>query len=182
MGSEEKTRVMVRVPDNVCRVMDTLAGHTHVSRPDVVIDACRRFYAALCQREADILDLLDERHVAKDVALAFYREEIAGFVAPFRSDYDASLGKTKDQVSILVVFPNVLLSKMNAAIGRIGTVKNHQEFIKIALMYMFSWERESMRHEQRMAEFVSSADIRKEVEKLRDLLNDGQNRADKKTR
>ena len=51
MGSEEKTRVMVRVPDNVCRVMDTLAGHTHVSRPDVVIDACRQFYAALCQRE-----------------------------------------------------------------------------------------------------------------------------------
>ncbi len=76
----------------------------------------------------------------------------------------------------MVVFPNVLLSKMNVAIGRIGTMKNHQEFIKIALMYMFSWEKESMRHEQRMADFVSSEDIKREVEKLRDLLNDGQGR------
>jgi len=174
MGEEEKTRVMIRVPDNLCKTIDAFAGYSHASRPDVVIDACRKFYVAICTREMTILQAVEEREVAKEVALAVYYEEMGSYIKGFRDNYEASAKKGKDNVSILVIFPSILFEQISRVIVRTKQFKNHQDFIKTALSFFFSSEIELGRHETKIEEFLKAADITDEVNKIREMIRQGE--------
>ena len=170
MIDESRTRIMVRVPDNICKVIDVSAGYTHASRPDVVIDACRKFYTALCLKEMTIIQAVEESKVQKEIALAAYYEEMESFIGSLRNDYEASIKKGKEMVSILVIFPYILFEQVNRIIGRTKQFKNHQDFIKIALMYFFSVEHQLREHEDQMDRFLESDDIQDKVEELRKAI------------
>lgn len=170
MTEDSKTRIMIRVPDNICKVVDTFAGHTHTSRPDVVIDACRKFYTTLCLKEMTIIQAVEERDVPKEVALAAYYEEMESFIGSLRNDYEASSKKGTEAISILVIFPYILFEEVNRIIGRTKQFRNHQDFIKIALMYFFSVEHQLREHEREIDKFLESDDIQDEVEKLRKVI------------
>jgi len=174
MGEEEKTRIMIRVPDNICKSIDAFAGYSHASRPDVVIDACRKFYVAICTREIAILQAVEERKVVKEVALAVYYEEMESYIKEFRDNYEASAKKGKDTVSILVIFPFILLEQINRVIERTKQFKNHHEYIKTALNFFFSGEVELSRHETKIEEFLKADDIKEEVSKIREILRKGE--------
>lgn len=170
MGEEAKTRIMIRVTDNMCRSMDAFAGNTHVSRPDVVVDACRKFYTDVCVREAFILEAIEERKVSRDVGQAVYYEEMESYIKSLREDYEATVKMGKESISILVVFPYMLLEQMNRVIARTKQFKNHQDFIKIALIYFFGSQRDILRHERKIEEFLKSEDIQEEVNKIREAI------------
>ena len=174
MGEEEKTRVMIRVPDNICRSIDAFAGYSHASRPDVVIDACRKFYVAICTREIAILQAVEEGKVVKEVALAVYYKEMESFIKEFRDNYEASAKKGKDTVSILVIFPFILLEQINRVIVRTKQFKNHQEYIKTALNFFFSGEVELGRHEENIEKFLKADDISEEVNRIREMIRQGE--------
>ncbi|WII07796.1 hypothetical protein PED39_00980 [Methanomassiliicoccales archaeon LGM-RCC1] len=170
MGEEAKTRIMIRVTDNMCRSMDAFAGSTHASRPDVVVDACRKFYTEICTREMLILDAVEERKVSREVGQAVYYEELESYIETIREDYEATAKMGRDSISILVVFPYMLLEQMNRVIERTRQFKNHQDFIKIALMYFFASQRDILCHEKKIEDFLKSSDIKGEVDRIREMI------------
>lgn len=176
---------MIRVPDNVCKVIDTFAGHTHSSRPDVVIDACRQFYVAICSKEAAVMDAADRSAASKEAARTFYNEEVRAFIKEYRDDYEASLEKSNGNISILVVFPVVLLEKINRIVTRTKQFRNHQDYFRVSLAYLFVSERALMAHEDRMDAFFGPCDIEDEMNRMRELMRgsgDSARRGDDKWR
>ncbi|MBQ7702265.1 MAG: hypothetical protein IJT54_07685 [Candidatus Methanomethylophilaceae archaeon] len=167
---EDRVRVMFRIPDNICRSIDAYAGYSHASRPDVIIDACRQFRLAIFLSEKTLLDALDEQDAIKEVKTAFFYQEMSKFVDGFKEDYRRSLSKTKEDVSILVTFPPMLLADINEYIKRSNLFKNIHDYVKAALMYFFTVQVDRNKHEKRMQDFTNTDDIAEKVEKLREMM------------
>ncbi len=171
--TEDRIRVMFRIPDNFCKIIDAYAGYTHVSRPDVIIDACRQFYTALFLSEKALLDALDEQDAPKEVKVVFFYEEMSKYVDGYKQMYTESLPKAKGDGSIWVTLPPLMLVEINHYIDRAKLFKNIHDYVKAALMQFFSVKNGMNEHEKRMNEFIYTEDIGDKVKKLREVMKSG---------
>lgn len=167
---EERKRVMIRIPDTVCKLIDLFAGRTHTSRPDVIIDACRQFYTKICTDEMDMLKIFEAENAPKEIALAAYHEQISETVDALLEDYDAYAKDSRSEVSILVVFPPILLTLIENTMARTMAFKNRQYYIRAAFMFLFRTQSAIAEHVKTMNDFVIANDVEKEISSLREKL------------
>ena len=172
---KKNVSVMVRMPKNICNIIDTCVGNTHSSRPDFVIDGIRAFNRFICDCESDILKFIDEKKDADySVKVEFYHESMKSMTQIYRDEVKNSAVRSDKDVDILLSLPRQLAAEIDMTVVRTGCFRSRQELIKSAAVYLsirLGAVNESIKMMNVFLEGnQSTIEMKKELERIRESM------------
>ncbi|MDO5853816.1 MAG: hypothetical protein Q4Q62_07250 [Thermoplasmata archaeon] len=171
-------QIMLRLPEVTVQHIDEYAGDTHSSRPDFITDAVRQYIRYILRESTDLVFRIDAMDVSQAAKAAFYGEYMGQRVfSEFEAYRSARRGKatTKD-ISVLISIPWGLDAKITETVSATGLFKNNQEFIKVAIEYMFRYMSDEAYRLEFVGSFQSKTDTRKALnEELKQIRKELEN-------
>ena len=163
---------MIRVPKTVGDAIDTCVGRTHLSRPDVILDACRQFRVALVSFEHSLIESIKDKDVSIEAKDRYYREEVWKFTDPYREFYNKQVKDSKGEVlSILLTMPPGEQIQIEGVVSRDPDIRTHQDYYKLALGYFILHFHKIGTYETDVLDyFLDRMNVDNEVSKLRKEL------------
>ncbi len=174
----KKTKqVMVRLPRCTVERIDDFAGYTHSSRPDFITDAVRQYIRHILEESSRITVRLEDLEVSKDAKDLYFTEQMGYVMYDEYESYRKSRendSSTKD-VSVLVSMPVGLDEKIRETMSATGLFSSNQEFIKVAVEYLFILMDEVKNNLETVKEFQAlpegSRALEEELEEIRKELS-----------
>lgn len=174
---KKNVSVMVRMPKNICNIIDTCVGNTHSSRPDFVIDGIRAFGRYICDCENDILKFLEERGDAdRNVKIEFYRESIRDMTQTYRDEVKNAADRSEKDVDILLSLPRQIAAEIDLTIVRTGCFRSRHEYIKSAAVFLSMRMKATTDGSLRVNEFLkgnqSTEDLQEQIQRMKKEMID----------
>jgi hypothetical protein len=176
-GDEKKTKgVMVRLPSNVTTVIDSFVGRSHSSRPDFIVDAIRQYLMYVSIFEAEAILKVQDKDVSYTAKKAFYIEFMELHLDRMKKMYHSLQEQAKGRdVDVLLSMYPITIEMINGVVERTQFFKNHQEFIKLAIMNLIILMASYNTNELLISNFLQDPEdlkkLKKELDDLRAEAN-----------
>ena len=175
---------MVRFPEETVDGIDVFVGHTHTSRPDFVIDAVRQYLFHITGCESRIIENLriaeeEDEDLLQQVKETYYLRRMNVLTRDESNQYYAVKENSNSMrdVNVLLNMPQGLYDAIVEIVGRTMVFGNHQEFIKVAVYFLFSRMMELGSRTEDANAFTSGFDgvddLEEAVRKLEDRFSGG---------
>ena len=125
------------MPSNLGIIVDIYVGKTHTSRPDYIVDAIHQYMFHISGFETEAMLKVQYKDVSYGAKRTFYLEYMELQTKREREAFNSAQKKSKGKdIDVLLSMPPGLVEEVMGIVNRTQVFKNHQEFIKFAIIYL----------------------------------------------